>query len=251
VAERKVNVTKGRQGFQETEKTEPGHASLGSQDLGEESTEPQVADPAVYVDPYPGKKGTDKVTVTCGKCRGTGIYNAPTRIKDRQGKPFCLDCSGAGSHTILVSSARSTARRQVKALVAERERVAAFSARNEAAADKLLRAAIPGFKEAWENPGEEWTEAGDRHAAAWEAVISVRAGGDLDSAADRFDQQVRRRWLPKLVGANKWNKPCDTCGKKVKAGDGVLAVHDTRENGEVWKTFCAEHVPADAVDARR
>lgn len=32
----------------------------------------------------------------CGKCAGTGLYDAPTYVTDGRGRPFCFDCVGAG-----------------------------------------------------------------------------------------------------------------------------------------------------------
>jgi len=31
-----------------------------------------------YVDPFPGHKGSERITDTCGKCIGTGLYTGPT-----------------------------------------------------------------------------------------------------------------------------------------------------------------------------
>ena len=33
-----------------------------------------------YVDPFPGRKGSERITDTCGKCIGTGLYTGPTHF---------------------------------------------------------------------------------------------------------------------------------------------------------------------------
>ncbi|MFC9432741.1 hypothetical protein [Nocardia sp. NPDC057030] len=73
-----------------------------------------VPDPTVYVDPYPGMKGTDHVGVDCGQCGGSGVYHGPTNAmweyKGVMG-PWCFTCGGSGQRSIKVSSARATAKR--------------------------------------------------------------------------------------------------------------------------------------------
>lgn len=70
-------------------------------------------DPTVYVDPYPGMKGTDRVHVPCRKCGGDGLYHGPTNaIWKYKGldNPWCFECGGSGNGSIKVSSARAAAR---------------------------------------------------------------------------------------------------------------------------------------------
>ena len=243
-----LNVKRGKKGFQETVKSEPSSSDLSPQDVGVNEDEQFV-----YVDPYPGRKGSERIRVPCGKCDGTGIYNAPTGFTDKHGKPYCFDCSGQGTRTVLISSLRQTAKRQIKAQQDAAERAAAFGERNDAAASQLSKA-IPGFAQAFAtdiDSEDYYSDESIAHQAAWEALIRLRESGDLDDAVDSFDYGIRRRWLPKLISANKWAKPCVVCEKRVKAGEGVLGIREAKGMGEVWETYCAEHVPADAVDARR
>ena len=72
-----------------------------------------------YQDPYPGRKGADRITEACGACGGTGIYSAPSRITFYTSSvgdvtTGCFACGGAGTRSFLVSSARSTARRRAR-----------------------------------------------------------------------------------------------------------------------------------------
>jgi hypothetical protein len=82
---------------------------------------------AVYVDPFPGRKGAEVLKETCGRCGGDGVIhygNVTLKVGKVSGR-VCFMCMGAGFTTRKVSSARSTARRQA----------AAQTARNAAAAD--------------------------------------------------------------------------------------------------------------------
>lgn len=72
---------------------------------------------AVYVDPFPGRKGDEVLKETCGKCGGNkviGYGNVTLQVGKVSGR-VCFQCMGKGYTTRLVSSARSTARRQVQA----------------------------------------------------------------------------------------------------------------------------------------
>lgn len=85
-----------------------------------------TTDPTVYVDPHPGKKGTDLVREDCTFCRGTGVYQAPSGlvIKNPHGPGLfrgCFQCNGYGYHDYKVSSVRSRVRRQAAAAKAWRD----------------------------------------------------------------------------------------------------------------------------------
>lgn len=73
---------------------------------------------AVYVDPYPENKGTDRVQVTCWKCLGRGTVswgNVTFRANGTEDR-HCFTCLGKGYTTALVSSLRSSARRLAKSI---------------------------------------------------------------------------------------------------------------------------------------
>jgi hypothetical protein len=82
-------------------------------------TETQTPAAAEYVDPFPGRKGSDRIVETCSKCGGTGYYVGPTGIVwDGMGRgvnePLCFDCGGKGTTSVLVSSRRAWARAQAR-----------------------------------------------------------------------------------------------------------------------------------------
>lgn len=74
-----------------------------------------------YIDPYPGRKGRERIVQACGSCGGTGVYTAPSRITFYTSAvgdvaTGCFSCAGTGVRSFLVSSARQTARRRAKEL---------------------------------------------------------------------------------------------------------------------------------------
>lgn len=116
---------------------------------------------AVYVDPFPGRKGSERIRETCGKCNGDKVIswgNVTLKANGVEGR-VCFECMGAGYTSRLVSSARSTARNQVKAANERRATAADFAAdydaqqardledaHTEALAEQARRDALPkGF----------------------------------------------------------------------------------------------------------
>lgn len=94
-------------------------------------------DEAVYVNPYPTLKGKDRVALFCDRCKGAGVVNygsvvielttfEGSRIRDR----YCFDRNGAGERTILVSSARATARNRARRAAERAAKLAETMAEN-------------------------------------------------------------------------------------------------------------------------
>lgn len=95
---------------------------------------------AVYVDPFPGRKGSERITETCGKCGGDRVIswgNVTLQVGKVSGR-VCFQCMGRGETSRLVSSARSTARAQVKAENERRAAAADFAADYDAQAARDL-----------------------------------------------------------------------------------------------------------------
>jgi hypothetical protein len=105
-----------------------------------------------YVDPFPGKVGTDRVRETCAKCSGTGTvdYGHVTLLRKGIEDRWCFDCNGKGYRAILVSSLRATARRQAKAQTLRNAEAADWAAEAPAreAAEKAAEAAKEAREEA-------------------------------------------------------------------------------------------------------
>ena len=90
-----------------------------------------------YIDPYPGRKGSERIVEDCGRCGGNGLYVGPTNatfytatVGDTA--PGCFACKGTGKYSFLVSSARAKARRHARDAAAAAERVAEIKARTNA-----------------------------------------------------------------------------------------------------------------------
>lgn len=108
-------------------------------------------DPAVYVDPFPTLKGTDRVWQNC-VC-DNGVYTGPSRIVWNNGRgttKWCFYCDGAGGNYVLVSSKRATARNQAKAEAKrqEQQRVWEAGAADREAAEQAAAAAKLAAEEA-------------------------------------------------------------------------------------------------------
>lgn len=110
------------------------------------STAPQIESaPTYYVDPYPGRKGAERIVEDCGSCSGSGVYAGPSGLTfytatTNSVAAGCFTCMGSGKRSFLVSSARNAARRAAKGrshAEANAERWA-IEAKNEARAQAGL-----------------------------------------------------------------------------------------------------------------
>jgi hypothetical protein len=72
---------------------------------------------AEYVDPMPGRKGSERVRETCWKCdgRGTVSWGNVTFVAQGVEDRHCFNCLGKGWTSVLVSTVRTRARREAKA----------------------------------------------------------------------------------------------------------------------------------------
>lgn len=96
-----------------------------------------------YVDPCPGKIGTDKVPSTCGRCGGSGYFQCYGHIYNGR----CFLCGGAGTVPTNVSTVRKHARTDAFATEYADE-LAAYWAAFEAA--QATAAAEAEFAAAWD-----------------------------------------------------------------------------------------------------
>lgn len=99
-----------------------------------------------YVDPYPGRKGSERIVEDCSRCGGSGLYVGPTNatfytatVGDTA--PGCFACKGTGKYSFLVSSARAKVRRHAREAKAAAEavikaRIADFRAKHGPLADR-------------------------------------------------------------------------------------------------------------------
>lgn len=107
-----------------------------------------------YVDPYPGMKGSDRITTrdTCSRCGGTGIFVWWTSVGEARGT--CFLCFGAG--TVDHSRAVSTLRREVKVDAIWREHGDQLRAETAAKqAEEDARAAAANYARDWDEAHAE------------------------------------------------------------------------------------------------
>lgn len=90
-----------------------------------------------YVDPHPGKVGTDRVPAPCSRCGGSGYFQCYGHIYGGR----CFQCGGNGQGSVSVTTARKHARTDAfnteyaAEIAAARAVVAAAAAAAQAAAD--------------------------------------------------------------------------------------------------------------------
>lgn len=126
---------------------------------------------STYVDPFPGKIGTDRVYAPCSRCGGTGAFGPKVVYAGR-----CFQCggNGAGSQSV------ATARKHAKADAFNTEYAAEIAAARAAQAEVARKAAAEAeFAAAWD---EAHAEAARRAAMVQgflaevgEKVAGVRA----------------------------------------------------------------------------
>ena len=139
----------------------------------------------VYVDPYPGRPGNERVYFDCGRCNGTGSVSwgmnvdgavlDPATGEERIVSRVCFKCDGTGRDSHLVSSARAAARRRVaamrKALADAQARVARREAESAALAAEVEEARARYAAE---------------HPEVVEALQALRPGSFADSVRTFF-----------------------------------------------------------------
>lgn len=130
----------------------------------------------VYVDPFPGLKGSDRVSDTCGRCSGTGYVgwgNLTVNLGGKSGR-VCFPCTGTGKLSRLVSSARTTARRAARDMTAANAEAADYAA---------------------EAPARELAE----FLAAWDEALEVEAARQAKPKGYLAEEGVRLRKVPATV----------------------------------------------------
>lgn len=151
-----------------------------------------------YVDPHPDLKGTDTVSEDCGNCGGTGVYYGksgyefytPTEGAVTTG---CFRCMGTGKHSRKVSSARSTARRQI----------GAENARRAANADWEADAPAREAREAEEARQAE--EAAARAEAERLAAMTQGYAGEVDERLRKLECEVVGEYQYEAVAFNGYS----------------------------------------------
>ncbi|MEH0110803.1 hypothetical protein V6N00_13915 [Tersicoccus sp. MR15.9] len=252
--------------FRSTEHAEPDIA-LGAVPGPEPVTEPPAgAEPvrAVYRDPYPDRKGSERIVEDCGKCAGTGLYTGP------YGHSFytpavgavdtgCFGCMGTGKHSFLVSSARERERRRVGRANESIDRVDRF---NENLAAAVAAHPSLALLQDWEIASMAWVDqyrtklfAGplseDQMSAAAKAIDRYHATqrAELEREAAREAERAARPPAPvgpaTIEGVVISTKFVDNSFSYSGGSTMKMRVKDDR-GFEVWST-----APATLRDAVR
>lgn len=158
-----------------------------------------------YVDPFPGRKGNERITEPCGNCNGSGIYTGPSGYRFHTAtvgtvETGCFGCMGTGKHSFLVSSARNAARRAAKARefeAANAERWAA-EARQEAKDQAPLVAALQALA------GEPSGKLGD---SLWGYVYESAQANEERPVWSRDDAARARMFLQEYTEARATMSP--------------------------------------------
>ena len=164
-----------------------------------------------FVDPWPGRRGGDRVVEVCSRCAGSGVL--PGVLVDA-GR--CWRCGGTGEVSVLVSSVRARARRQAAREVAAAHRSAQVSQEHDAAVSALV-AAWPSFAAAVTG------QAGDDAAyAASEAVMYLRQGVlQVDEAIAGYRFAIGE--VVTGLRVNRFPGRCEVCQERVAASAGWSA----------------------------
>lgn len=176
----------------------------------------------LYTDPYPGRKGSEKVTETCGKCSGSGVYTAPSRVSfytPAVGTQTtgCFDCGGTGKYTRLVSSARATARAAAGRAAEHEQEAAGIKARWE-----LLRQEQQPLRDDLETlfttvPERLWPSGSDHMES------SNRAYGEYPTLDESEAQELHREVLG-AIQEYGLRKPVPVSENRQRVVGEVLAV---------------------------
>lgn len=190
-----------------------------------------------YVDPFPGRRGSERVSSVCTRCGGLGRLNL---LMDN-GR--CWGCGGSGYVSVLVSSARATERRRARRAVARVEEEADRLARLDAGMERALAAMRPelgGIVDVALDPrGHGEGDVGARRRfleAVLTEIYAVRDGFQEPQAAV---EQIRQWRHAEVVGSTRgWRDFCVACRVKLGRDEGVILTVDY-ERYEV----CREHAP--------
>lgn len=193
-----------------------------------------------YIDPFPGRKGSERVRSECTKCRGRG------RLSTIVDGGRCWACGGSGTVSVLVSSARARERRRARQAA---EKAAAAAKRSDDL-DKALSAAQDALRPVLGVLVDTVLESGrDGRPFEWEQMrpnvrgilYDVRDGYRSPEDAIGYVHDYR---CGDVFDTNRYRGRCVACGATVNAGAGA-----TLRVGSTWHALCPQHRPEPGVSA--
>lgn len=190
-----------------------------------------------YVDPFPGRRGSERVASVCTRCDGRGRLNL---LMDN-GR--CWGCGGSGRVSVLVSSARATARRRARQAASrveeETERIASLSDGEERAV-AAMRPELGGIVDVALDPrGHGECGSGERRRFLEAVCLQIYDVRDGCKEAQAAVEEIREWRFAEVAGSTRgWRDFCVACRVKLGRDEGViLTVGDGRYE------LCREHAP--------
>lgn len=194
-----------------------------------------------YVDPYPGRRGDERISRSCSKCSGTG------RLHTQVDGGRCWSCGGSGQTSVLVSSARATERRRIRRDAERQAQRETHSEELDQAWERAVEAMRPwlgdrvdvvdkGVTEG-EYPSDS-VEARLRGEIHW-GMLHLRDGKCI--VEDVVDT-ARSMRLGSILGPNFYRMPCVACDRRVARRQGVAL--EVAVLSEYRFALCAEHAPS-------
>jgi len=195
--------------------------------------------PRVYVDPFPGVNGNERVKETCGKCGGSGYYNAPSGYSwSANGKrgTLCFDCNGAGFYSAKVSSVRARVRREVKRHNEAMEAMAAQAlARPIYLLGDVIRQAQEKFASERKLSSTQWFgEEGGQIDVTGKVVVAMTVDGYAYGSTQRFIVLDVDGSSVVLYSSAKWAYEVDK-GDEVSIFGATVKAHTIRNDQKQTK----------------
>lgn len=175
---------------------------------------PANNDPAVYVDPFPGRAGSESVREDCGYCND-GVYPGPSghtwEIPGKGSNKWCYRCNGRGYSMVKISSVRARVRRQANQAAKAAKIAAEFEAKRPTL--EWLEA-----ERVWQEAVTEWLKEETRVTAMTQGFVA-----EIGTRIKNVEATV--------TVAMSFEVPAFNYGTEWKA-----MVVLTTENGQVLKT---------------
>ena len=129
---------------------------------------PANNDPKVYVDPFPGRTGSESVREDCGYCN-EGVYPGPSghtwEIPGKGSNKWCYRCNGRGYFMVKISSVRARVRRQANQAAKNAKLDAEYAAKRPAL--EWLEA-----ERVWKEAVTEWLKEETRVTAMTQGFVA-------------------------------------------------------------------------------
>lgn len=191
----------------------------------------------VYVDPFPDRRGSERVSRECTKCGGRG------RLHTQVDGGRCWACGGSGRTSVLVSSVRASERRRVKRATERAAQSHDLDSR-WAAAVEAARPWLGARVDVVDKPvgADEYPSTSVEKQLRGEMHMGLLYLRDGKCSVEDVIETVRWMRQGRILGPNFYRMPCVACGRNVPRGRGVALEVAVQRNHRF--ALCAEHEPA-------